>query len=43
MRPSGTEPKLKFYFYAKEESTEKAKARVAMIKETALAEADSVE
>ena len=43
MRPSGTEPKLKFYFYAKEECTEKAKARVAMIKKTALAEADSVE
>ena len=35
MRPSGTEPKLKFYFYAVSDEREKSAASVRMMRETA--------
>ena len=34
MRPSGTEPKIKFYYYAKADSGEKAQESVRILKES---------
>lgn len=42
MRPSGTEPKLKFYFYAVSDVREKADARIAELKETVNAAVEAV-
>ena len=43
MRPSGTEPKLKFYFYAVREDEEEAKDRIEEMKEITAEEVESVE
>jgi phosphoglucomutase len=43
IRPSGTEPKIKFYFYAKEASREKALALNKAVKEEVLAKVNAVE
>ena len=43
IRPSGTEPKIKFYFYANDVSMEKAKAKNAAIRDEILALIKSVE
>ncbi len=43
IRPSGTEPKIKFYFYAFGESAEDAKAKNEAIKKAVLARVQSVE
>ena len=43
MRPSGTEPKLKFYFYAVREDEEEAKERIEEMKEITAEEVESVE
>ena len=42
IRPSGTEPKIKFYFYANDVSMEKAKAKNAAIRDEILALIKSV-
>ena len=36
MRPSGTEPKLKFYFYAKTDSRQEAEKRVGQMQKVVL-------
>ncbi len=43
MRPSGTEPKLKFYYYAVSDAREKANARIAQMKERVNAVVEAVE
>lgn len=43
IRPSGTEPKIKFYFYTKQESREKALEVNRQIKEAILTQIESVE
>ena len=43
MRPSGTEPKLKFYYYAVRDDEAEAKDRVEEMKEIVSEEVDSVE
>ena len=43
MRPSGTEPKLKFYFYAVRDNAEEAEERIEEMKEAAAEEVETVE
>ncbi|MBP5159933.1 MAG: phospho-sugar mutase, partial [Lachnospiraceae bacterium] len=43
IRPSGTEPKIKFYFYTKQDSREKALSVNAKIKEAVLGMVNAVE
>ena len=43
IRPSGTEPKIKFYFYTKQDSREKALAVNAAIREAVMAMVNKVE
>ena len=43
IRPSGTEPKIKFYFYSDQDSREKALEVNARIKEAVMAMVNSVE
>ena len=43
MRPSGTEPKIKFYYYTKTDSREKSLAKIANLKAAVGALIDSVE
>ena len=43
IRPSGTEPKIKFYFYTKQDSREKALAVNKQIKDAVIAMVNSVE
>ena len=43
IRPSGTEPKIKFYFYTKQDSPEKAKEVNLKIKEDVLGMIKKVE
>ena len=43
IRPSGTEPKIKFYFYTKQDSREKALAVNKEIKDAVIAMVNSVE
>lgn len=43
MRPSGTEPKIKFYYYAKKEDGQKAEDAVRGLREAVTAMVDAVE
>ena len=43
IRPSGTEPKIKFYYYAKKENEKKAEDTVRALEEAVTAMADAVE
>ena len=43
MRPSGTEPKIKFYFYSKSEREEDSKEKVRSLKDAVTSMADNVE
>jgi phosphoglucomutase len=43
IRPSGTEPKIKFYFYTKQDSREKALSVNKQIKDAVIAMVNSVE
>ena len=42
IRPSGTEPKLKFYFAVREENKEEAEKAIAEFKEKVMAEIDEL-
>jgi phosphoglucomutase len=39
LRPSGTEPKIKFYFGVREQSEQKAREKLAIVKEAVLKQA----
>ncbi len=43
MRPSGTEPKIKFYFYAVTDSRETSEARVKALREAVMETVESIE
>ncbi len=43
VRPSGTEPKCKFYFYTKEDSLEKTRTKVEKLRDTVMEIAKAVE
>lgn len=42
MRPSGTEPKLKLYFYTRKETESEAKARIAELEDSVLAKIKNI-
>jgi phosphoglucomutase len=43
MRPSGTEPKIKFYYYARSESRSDAKAKIREMREAVDEMVDSIQ